>query len=234
MQRLESTWGKRLLALSIFCLVVGGWFIHVRQRQATETLPAGQGAEGACALWFVGSSSIHRWNSLQRDMAPWNAHNRGINSATFEQILPRFAHIDRSMPRPAAIILYAGENDIASGRPVRTIVHELATFLDLRSQLLGDVPVLVLSSKPSPGRWHFFGDQKLLNAAVTRLLPQMANAHYGDITTPLLKGGTLGDNYGADGVHMNAAGYHILATVVRKRLGEILPEQTIGRCTARP
>lgn len=232
MQRLESAWGKRLMALSIFCLILGGWFAFTQYRESRALLPAGQGREGACALWFVGSSSIRRWDSLERDMAPWIAHNRGINDATFDEILPRFANVDPTTPRPDAIILYAGENDLARGHPVRQIVHQLAQFLEMRSELLGDVPVLVLSAKPSPGRWHLFPDQKLLNAAAIRLLPHMPDTHYIDITTPLLKDGKLGDNYQADRVHMNEAGYRIWADVVRDELTRSLPAKTVKRCTS--
>ncbi|WP_363737919.1 hypothetical protein [Sphingobium sp. LMA1-1-1.1] len=46
----------------------------------------------------------------------------------------------------------------------------------------------------------------------------------------LLKDGKLGDNYQADGVHMNPAGYRIWANVVRQRLNDVLPPATIDRC----
>ena len=45
-----------------------------------------------------------------------------------------------------------------------------------------------------------------------------------------LKDGKLCDNYQADGVHMNPAGYRIWANVVRQRLNDVLPPVTIGRC----
>lgn len=230
MRSLDTPRGKLLFPLSIFCLIMGGWLAFTHYRESSALLPAGEGREGACALWFVGSSSIKRWDSLERDMAPWFAHNRGINDATYEQILPRFANTPPDGPRPDAIILYAGENDIARGRSVRQIVHDLAQFLQLRNELLANVPVLVLSAKPSPGRWHLFPEQRLFNAATVRLLPHMTDAHYVDITTPLLKDGKLGDNYRADQVHMNEAGYRIWADVVRASLKDILPARTIQAC----
>lgn len=226
----SSPVAKLTIAILVFCIIVGGWWGRNRYQQATVTLPDDEKGEGACDLWFVGSSSIHRWTSLDKDMAPWVAHNRGINSATFAQILPRFAHEKAGETPPRAIILYAGENDIASGIPVRTAVRNLGAFLDLRSRKFGDVPVLVLSAKPSPGRWMFFKDQQLLNAATRNLIPHARRTYYGDITTPLLKGGRMGDNYQADGVHMNAQGYRIWAEVVRARLKDILPPATIRAC----
>ena len=230
LQRLEhSPVAKGALAVAIFCLIIGGWMGYQRYRNATASLPGAVENERACTLWFVGSSSIHRWTGLQRDMAPWVAHNRGIDDATYAEILPRFANAADD-GRPVAIILYAGENDIARAVPVRAVVRQLAEFLDLRSRMLGDVPVLVVSMKPSPGRARNRQAQALFNAAAQRLIPHIREAHYVDITTPMLKDGRTGDNYRADGVHMSPAGYRIWAEVVRRRLRDILPAQTLKRC----
>ncbi|WP_176592346.1 GDSL-type esterase/lipase family protein [Sphingobium sp. EM0848] len=230
LQRLDaSPVAKMGMAILIFCLIVGGWLAVQDHRQASATLPDDEPRQGACSLWFIGSSSMHRWTSLSRDMAPWITHNRGIDNATFADLLPRFANSGGD-GRPVAIILYAGENDIANGVPVRTVIRELGHFLDSRSRIMSDVPVLVLSMKPSPTRRSSFANQQLFNAAAQRLIPHVPLAYYADITTPLLKDGKLGDNYRHDGVHMNPAGYRIWAGVVRQRLNEILPPETVRRC----
>ncbi|WP_150290194.1 GDSL-type esterase/lipase family protein [Sphingobium estronivorans] len=230
LQRLDaSPVAKLATATLIFCLIVGGWLAVQQYRQTTATLPDDEQRQGDCSLWFVGSSSMHRWVSLHRDMAPWVAHNRGIDNATFADLLPRFANSGAD-GRPVAIILYAGENDIANGVPVRSVIRQLGHFLDVRNQAMGDVPVLILSMKPSPKRRSSFANQQLFNAAAQRFIPHARLAYYADITTPLLKGGRLGDNYRPDGVHMNPAGYRIWAGVVRRRLNEILPPETVHRC----
>ncbi|WP_313804122.1 GDSL-type esterase/lipase family protein [Sphingobium sp.] len=230
LQRLDaSPVAKMAVAALVFGLMIGGWMAVSHFRESRVTLPDDEGRHGACSLWFLGSSSMHRWTSLHRDMAPWITHNRGIDNAVFAHILPRFANAGND-PRPEAIILYAGENDIANGVPVRTVIHELAHFLAMRSRMMGDVPVLVLSMKPSPTRWSNFRDQQLFNAAAQRLIAHVRQAYYADITAPLLENGRLGDNYRADGVHMNPAGYRIWAGVVRQRLREILPPGTLRRC----
>lgn len=230
LERLErSPAAKAALALAVFCLIVGSWTAYRHYRESSVTLPGKRANAGPCALWFVGSSSIHRWSSLDKDMAPWVALNHGIDNAAYADILPRFANSAKEA-KPAAIILYAGENDIARELPVRATVRNLAQFLELRSEVMGDVPVLVLSMKPSPGRWSNFKAQQLFNAAAQRLTPRMREAYYVDITTPLLTNGRTGDNYRGDGVHMNPAGYRIWANAVRKRLHEILPAAKLQLC----
>jgi lysophospholipase L1-like esterase len=230
LQRLDrSLLGKLIVALSMFGLILGGWLAVQRYKAAMATLPDDEPRAGPCSLWFVGSSSMHRWTSLHQDMIPWVTHNRGIDNATFADILPRFANAERD-GRPAAIILYAGENDIANDVPVRTVMQGLAAFVSLRDRMMPQVPILLLSAKPSPGRKIFLKDQLLYNGAAQRFIAAMPLTHYADITSPLLKDGWLGDNYRADGVHMNEAGYRIWADVVRRRLAEILPRETMRRC----
>ena len=230
LQRLDaSPFAKWGLAILVFCAIFGGWEAVGRYRAAHVTLPDDGPRQGACSLWFIGSSSMHRWTSLDRDMAPWDTHNRGIDDATFAEILPRFANAAKDH-KPVAIILYAGENDIASGVGVRAVISDLGRFLDLRNRMMGDVPVLILSMKPSPTRRSIFKSQMLFNRATQQLVERVPLTHYADITTPLLKDGRMGDNYRADGVHMNPAGYRIWADVVRQRLNEVLPPGTVRRC----
>lgn len=225
-----SPLAKLLMALLVFAVIIVGWRLYGRYRESHAALPEAGVAKGDCALWFVGSSSIHRWTSLEKDMAPWATENRGINGAVLTDILPRFANIKPGEGRPRALILYVGENDIASGVPVRTVMRQMAQLFDLRDRLLPDVPVLLLSAKPSPGRAAFLGEQRLFNAAAQHFLPHMRSAYYGDITTPLFADGKLGDNYQPDGVHMNAHGYAIWADVVRQRLRAILPPDVTRHC----
>lgn len=226
----QSPLSKLLIALLVFAVILVGWRLYGRYRESHAMLPERGAVTGDCALWFVGSSSIHRWTSLKQDMAPWKTENRGIDGAQLTDILPRFANIKPNEGRPRAIILYVGENDIANAVPVRTVMRQLAGLFDLRDRLLPDVPVLMLSAKPSPGRAAFLGEQRLFNAATRQFLPHMRAAHYADITTPLFAGGKLGDNYQPDGVHMNARGYAVWADVVRQRLRDILPSDVTRTC----
>lgn len=229
-ERLErSPVAKAVLAVGIFGLIIAGWVSWRHYREHRATLPNAAQQSDACSLWFIGSSSIHRWKSLNNDMHPWKSFNRGIDDAAFSNLLPRFAN-SAEEPKPAAIILYAGENDIARGTPVPSVVGDLAEFLRLRRAIMSDVPVLVLSMKPSPGRWKNVEAQRSFNVTARQLLAKSHQAYYGDITTPLLTGGRLGDNYRADGVHMNAAGYQIWTRVVRQRLRDILPASATEKC----
>ncbi len=199
---------------------------------APNKLPDAQAGSERCMLWFVGSSSVHRWSTLERDMTPWSAHNRGIEGATLSEIVPLFGKVAPSEGKPVAIILYAGENDIAAGQDYRSVVRNLARFTIVKDQRYRGVPLLVLSMKPSPGRAGNFSQQQLYNRAAERLVPQLPDARYVDITTPLLKDGMPRSHYQADGIHMTPSGYAIWADVVRANLKQILPKSAVDACAA--
>lgn len=195
-----------------------------------QRLPDDQATSGRCMLWFVGSSSIHRWSGLDRDMAPWVAHNRGIEGAKLDDIVPLFEETRQSEGRPAAVILYAGENDIASGQDYHMVIRNLARFAIIKDRKYKGVPLFVLSMKPSPGRKANFAQQQLYNAAARMLAPQLPDTHYVDITTPLLKDNMPRAHYQEDGIHMTAEGYAIWARVIRSALAQKLPSELLQKC----
>jgi lysophospholipase L1-like esterase len=151
------------------------------------------------------------------------ALNRGIEGATFDDIIPGFETIQPSEGRPTAIILYAGENDIARGIDVSTVVQQLKAFVAIRDRILKDVPIFILSAKPSPGRREYLAQQSRYNEEVKILAAKFPDIHYVDVTSPLLIDGKMGPNYQSDDIHMNDNGYQIWATVLRQRLDEVLP-----------
>ena len=191
-------------------------------------LPDDGGRQGACALWFIGSSSMHRWSGLRQDMSPWVAHNRGINGALYPEIIAGFRRAAEAAP--SALILYAGENDIAAGVPIPSVIEGLADFLDLRSKRMAHVPVFLLSMKPSPGRWQFYPQQQQFNRAAAKLIARYPDVTMVDTTTPMLVEGKPGGFYREDGVHMNPAGYDIWARTVKAALARHAMSQPGTAC----
>lgn len=152
---LAATLGKALVAIGVFFTITSG-FAQLRPDDvASQPLP--NSVDARCALWFVGSSSISRWTTLERDMSPWAAHNRSIGGATLTELSRRFA-VERSPEPPQAVTFYAGENDMAYGVPHATVFKEFHTFLGRKTAALGRVPVFFISVKPSPTRWDLRPD----------------------------------------------------------------------------
>lgn len=224
----QSGVAKGAVAILAFCAVLGSWSLYRRYAESHAPLPGVSSVQGPCVLWFIGSSSMARWSTLERDMQPWRAQNRGIEAATYPEILRHFSNEREAAPQ--AIILYAGENDLAEGMPLRAVVGHLASFLDRRRALFGDVPVFLLSMKPSPKRKAIWGVQQQYNAAAQVLASRDSSIHYVDISGPLIRAAADADIYRPDRVHMNPKGYVVWADTVLTALDRDMSERVKRRC----
>jgi lysophospholipase L1-like esterase len=227
-----ATLGKTLFGLAVFSATVGGW-AAMQHRAAMHTpLPGAGGREGACVVWFVGSSSFYRWTTLSADMAPWIVRNRGVGGAFLPELRQRFAN-EGPVTAPQAIVFYAGENDIAKGATAAAAQDEFRRFVAAKMAKMPRVPMLALSVKPTPHRWAQRPVQRAYDAGTARIAAGTPALRFVDASAGLLVDGRPGAFFIADGVHMNPAGYRVWARTVRRALADILPRNVVARCGGR-
>lgn len=79
------------------------------------------------AVLFVGSSSIRGWD-LDKAFPEWNTRNRGFGGSELSDAL---IHYDKIvLPNlPRAIVIYAGDNDIANGETAEQVVADWKKFV---------------------------------------------------------------------------------------------------------
>lgn len=224
-----TTLAKATIALAVFGTMVGGYAAIGRKGEHPSARLLPNEVQSRCALWFVGSSSMSRWTTLERDMAPWVAHNRAIGGATLEELSARFAN-ERSPKPPRAVVFYAGENDLAYGVPLRTVIEEFETLLERKTAILGSVPLFFISVKPSPTRLRFRAVQSRYNAAIRAMARGRTDFFYVDIVPDHVREGRLGPFYEPDGIHLNSAGYEIWTRAVRRALAAKLPAPLVRSC----
>lgn len=221
----HSRTGKLAAMLLVAVTVLAAWTALTRFNERTEAASPLPGAEArnACAIWFVGSSTMHRWSGLSEDMAPWQTVRRGVDGASFAQLIERF---DRDPARiaPRAIVLYAGENDLAAGASPERVFADLQRFVAVVRRMFGPVPVVVLSLKPSPGRWTDRPQQLRYNAAVRQFAEGQPGLTYLEIGPSLMTGDKPGGFFARDGLHLTADGYRrwapMLDATLRQTLGQ--------------
>lgn len=223
---------KSSFGLLIFTATVGGW-AAMQHRAAMHTpLPDAGGRQGACAIWFVGSSSFYRWTTLAEDMRPWIVHNRGVGGAFLPELRQRFANEGPVTP-PQGIVFYAGDNDIAKGESEQQVEGEFRQFVLAKMARMPAVPMLVLSVKPSPERWSMRPIQTAYDAAMRRMAAGTPSLTYVPASAGLLVDGRPGPFFVEDGVHLNAAGYRVWAKAVHAALTATLPRRIAESCTHR-
>lgn len=168
-------------------------------------------------ILFVGSSSIRFWTDLKGYFPNKVVLNRGFGGSELSDVR-RYA--DRIIIRyqPKQIVLYAGENDIATGKQTGQQTYE--RFVDLFRYVrrkLPNVPFVYISIKPSPSRRTFKPDMDQANQLIQRFLRTQRNTKFVDIRPLMLEpnGQPIGALFKPDSLHMNALGYERWARVLR-------------------
>jgi len=220
-----------LLGAFVFIATAIGWLSYQAYRDRHSPLPnGGTGAAEHCSLWFVGSSSMHKWVTVQADMRPWNTHNRGVDGAKVDYLASRFQS-DPPLAPPSAIVLYAGENDIASGVSTASVFGSLKTVIAEKRARYGALPIFYVTIKPSPTRWRFRPQQAELNRLMTGYAQGSRDLRIVDIVPAMMVNGRPGPFYQADGIHLSHAGYRRWGRAVHKALESRLPEPLVRSCT---
>lgn len=169
---------------------------------------------------FVGSSSIRLWPGLETafpDQAP--VVRRGFGGSQMSDT----AHWWRELVlphRPRQIVVYAGENDIASGRTPRQVAQAFRRFVDDVQRELPDTRIAYVSMKPSPSRAAHLAAMRKGNAQIERFVRTRPGLDYIDVFTPMLdaRGRARESLFLPDRLHMNAEGYALWQSLIAPRL----------------
>ncbi|SOD54699.1 Lysophospholipase L1 [Pseudoxanthomonas wuyuanensis] len=168
---------------------------------ATSPPPAG-------AVLFIGSSSIRLWDTLAADFPGVTVINRGFGGS---EIRDSTWYADRIVVpyRPRLIVLYAGDNDLNSGRSPRQLLQDFRDFVLRVRRDLPDVRIAYIASKPSPSRAALLDTQRQANALIQAEAARQPHLDFIDVFTPMLdaSGQPREELFIADRLHMNRTGY---------------------------
>ena len=170
------------------------------------------------AILFIGSSSFTKWTDVQNYFPGYTIINRGFGgSSLLDQI--RYVN-DIVFPyEPKQIVIYCGENDLASSDTVTAamVVDRFIRLFDaIRNKT--NVPIAYISMKPSPSRRHLFTKMREANEEIRKFVmvqvgdqllhPPMA---FIDVHPKMLNanGQPIPEIFLDDSLHMNAKGYAI-------------------------
>ena len=115
------------------------------------------------ALLFIGSSSIRRWISIKKDMAPYETIKRGYGGAHYSDII----HFSKRLVKnhkPKAILIFVAndikgnnKNDLYSKNLSDRTPYEVKrlfkfTISQIRS-IHKEIPIIAIETTPTPSRW---------------------------------------------------------------------------------
>jgi lysophospholipase L1-like esterase len=159
---------------------------------------------------FVGSSSLRMWTDLEQTFKGYDAINRGFGGS---ELIHANDYINELILKynPRQVVIYSGENDVASGASADQTVERFTTLFTNIRKNLPKADITFVSMKLSPSRAQF---SKIILEANSRIKDYIAmekNASYVDIASKMLdaQGGYRPELFQADMLHMKPAGYEI-------------------------
>lgn len=168
-------------------------------------------------ILFVGSSSFTRWTDIQNYFPGYNILNRGFGGSTLLDLL-RFEEDVIFKYAPKQIVIYCGENDIVTSDTI-TAATVFGRFQKLFSEIRAvypQVPVVFVSLKPSPSRWHLKEKALAVNKLIENYLTEQKNAEFVSVWNAMLgpDGNPVRDLFVEDNLHMNEKGYAIWQKII--------------------
>lgn len=171
-------------------------------------------------ILFTGSSTIRLWD-LEASFPGLPAINRGFGGSTFADLV-LFADRIVIPYEPAKIVVYSGDNDIASGKSVQEAFGDFATFADRVSHALPEARVYVLAIKPSVARWDLYPEMEKVNSKIAAYCGAENLFTFVEVKDTLLdaQGKPRADLLLKDGLHLNEAGYAAWTALLKPYLVE--------------
>ena len=172
---------------------------------------------------FVGSSSIRYWD-VAREFPALRPIRRGFGGSHVSDTIHFAARL--ILPyRPALIVFYAGDADVAAGKPAAQIAADTHRLVALIHARLPNTPVVVIGTKPSPLHWAHMATIRAANAAVKADMAGDRLAAYADAEAALLgPGGTpRPEFYAENGLNLNDRGYAAWTAALRPTIERMRP-----------
>jgi len=172
------------------------------------------------SIVFVGSSSIRKWATLDRDFSGLPVLNRGFGGSEIGDVV-QFADRIVVPYKPPVVVFYAGDNDLAAGKSPARVLHDFRTFVATMHRELPATRVVFVSIKPSLARWNIVDKFREANQLIRDYARTDDRLVYVDVFTPMLdaSGQPRRELFLEDGLHMTPAGYAIwrelIAPVIR-------------------
>ncbi len=173
------------------------------------------------AILLIGSSSFTMWQDVQEYFPEFIIINRGFGGSTLvDQI--RYVE-DIVFPySPKQIIIYCGENDLASSDTINSemVIQRFSILFALIRAKLPDVMISYISMKPSPLRWHLANEFREANMGIQIFIESKSNANFINIWDDMLDSNFMPDKslFLEDMLHMNPKGYIIWQKAIEPHL----------------
>jgi lysophospholipase L1-like esterase len=183
------------------------------QKQDSLSMPKKHG------IVFLGSSSFRMWKDAETTFKSYKVINRGFGGSTLTDAINYVDYLVAPY-QPRQVVIYSGENDIASGAGAEETFRRLKTLAEKIREKQPEVPLVYVSMKESPSRVKFRDSLLKANDLIKSYVRRLPKAVYVDVNAKMLNkdGSTRSELFREDMLHMKKAGYDIWEKAIRPLL----------------
>lgn len=173
------------------------------------------------AVLFIGSSSFTIWKDMASYFPTHTVFNRAFGGST---LLDQLYFADEVIFKyhPKQIIIYCGENDLASSDAVNadSVYNRFVRLFSVIRKKWPKMPLAYVSMKPSPSRRKYMPMMTDANSRINSFLLSKKNTVFIDVYSKMLNedGSFKPEIYLPDSLHMNKKGYAIWQPALEKHL----------------
>ena len=168
-------------------------------------------------ILFTGSSSFTRWTDMNAAFPGYPVLNRGFGGSTLPDVI-RYAYDVIIRYQPKQVIIYCGENDLASADSISAaeVVLRVKTLFGMIRTNLPHATINYVSIKPSPSRASIQAKVKVANREIKAFFKTQKEAAFIDLYDAMLdaKGAMREELYVGDRLHMKPEGYAIWKKII--------------------
>jgi|SRR5687768_4014467 len=189
--------------------------IQAFKRQDSLSFPAKN------AILFIGSSSFTMWKDVQKDLPSHTIINRAFGGSSLPDII-RYANDIISPYHPKQIVIYCGENDLATSDTVtaKLVFNRFRQLFTIIRKRYPKAKLTYVSMKPSPSRQLLLSKMISGNELIKKYLSSKKRTSYVDVYQEMIddEGKPRPDLFLDDNLHMNKTGYAIWQKLIEPHL----------------
>ncbi len=177
------------------------------------------------AVLLVGSSSIRLWEDAAEAMAPYPIIRRGYGGAKYSDLLVYARRLIQ--PHQFRAVVFFVANDISGGKADHTVdaVEKwVRAIVRVAREHQPEAAILLVEVTPTPSRLKAWPEIRELNAMLREVALTEPNTSFVATAEFYLDRNDQprADFFREDRLHQNDAGYEIWASLIKRRLDEVL------------
>lgn len=186
------------------------------QKAIDKFKPASEVSSEKLAV-FAGSSTFTNWKHIKESFPGKNVLNNGFGGSHFSDLI---FFVEEAVIRynPSTVIIYEGDNDIATGKSLEEVIAGARKLITTIHNALPNAKLVLVAPKPSIARFSLKDKYIACNSLLEKLAKEYKYVKYVSMWKDMLEkdGKPKDEYYLRDQLHLTKKGYEVWAKKLKR------------------